>query len=162
MNRVLSELLRLAAIAAVAGGCVTPDVNLTPAPGSLVRTGESAYSIPASAPDFSISATVTNNTGAVLLLDGAGRDFAALEKQEGAEWRTVYHPVYTMQAAEPIHLEPGESRQLAIWLSLTPGATPLLEDVNGTYRAVFAFASGSEENRFEARTNTFQLQRATQ
>lgn len=156
MNRLQTTLL--AAAAAGAAGCTVNDVTLAPQPGSLVRTTHSAYTVPANATQLTIPARVTNNTGSVLLLDGAGRDFSQLEKQVGREWQPVYHAVYTMQWVEPIRLAPGETRDVNIWLSLTPGATPRLDDAQGTYRALFGFGRESgEPDRIAAYTNTFDL-----
>jgi hypothetical protein len=143
-----------------ASGCAAADVVLAPQPGSLVRTAEASYVIPLGANNFTITATVINNTGGALLLDGIGRDFFVLEKLVNGSWETVYHPVYTMQWVEPIRLEPGASRQVSIWLHLAPGAEPLLEDPNGTFRAGFGFGRDTEPHRIAAYTNEFQLQRA--
>jgi hypothetical protein len=124
----------------------------------LVQTSQSSYSIPARALEIRIPVTLTNRTGEVLYLDGAGRDLQVVEKLVNGEWRVAYQPIYTMQAAEPLLLPRGESRQMTVSLNLQPGTEPRLQEPPpGTYRLVFGYGQGAERPLSTVTSNEFQL-----
>lgn len=143
--------------AAAAVAC-TPGNPITVTDLPTARTSQTSYTIPAGAPEIQIPVTFTNSSGAVLYLDGAGRDLQVVEKLVEGTWRVAYHPVYTMQAVEPLPLANGESRQMSVSLNLQPGILPQLrEQPPGTYRLVFGYGQGTERILRTVRSNEFEL-----
>lgn len=131
-------------------------INVTEPP--LVQTSQDSYAIPPGASEIQIPATLTNRTGEVLYLDGAGRDLQVVEKLVSGEWRVAYHPVYTMQAAEPLLLPNGESRQMTVSLNLQPGTEPQFQEPPpGRYRLVFSYGQGAERPLMTVRSNEFEI-----
>ncbi|HUF66695.1 MAG TPA: hypothetical protein VMM17_12040 [Gemmatimonadaceae bacterium] len=131
-------------------------INVTGTP--RVQTSQSSYTVSPGAVEIRIPATFTNETGGVLYLDGVGRDLQVVEKLVGGEWRVSYHPVYTMQAAEPLLLPAGASRQMTVTLNLQPGTEPqFLETPPGTYRLVFGYGQGVERPLLTVRSNEFEI-----
>lgn len=131
-------------------------INVTEPP--LVQTSQDSYAIPPGASEIQIPATLTNRTGEVLYLDGAGRDLQVVEKLVSGEWRVAYHPVYTMQAAEPLLLPNGESRQMTVSLNLQPGTEPQFQEPPpGRYRLVFGYGQGAERPLMTVRSNEFEI-----
>ena len=131
-------------------------ISVTDTP--IARTSQTSYTVPAGAPEIEIPVSFTNRTGAVLYLDGAGRDLQAVEKLVGGSWRVAYNPVYTMQAAVPLPLAAGESRQMTVSLNLQPGTEPRFQEPPpGTYRLVFGYSQGTEQTPQTVRSNEFQL-----
>lgn len=131
-------------------------INVTGTP--LVQTSQSSYPVPPGVPEIEVPVTLTNRTGAVLYLDGAGRDLQTVEKLVNGAWRVAYHPIYTMQAAEPLPVASGESRPMTVSLNLTPGTEPhFQEPPPGTYRLVFGYREGAEQPVRTVTSNEFQL-----
>ena len=152
-DRHARALLFVAAAAACTAG---NPISMTDLP--TVRTSQSSYAVPAGTPEIQIPVTFTNSSGAVLYLDGVGRDLQVVEKLVDGTWRVAYHPVYTMQAAEPLPLANGESRQLTVSLNLRPGTEPRFQEPPpGTYRFVLGYAQGTERDPRTVRSNEFQL-----
>lgn len=163
-RRQIERILRAAASSAillvtVAASCTYGNsINVTGLP--LVQTSQSSYTAPPGALEIRIPVTLTNETGDALYLDGAGRDLQVVEKLVAGEWRVAYHPVYTMQAAEPIPLPAGASREIAVSLNLQPGTEPQFQEPPpGTYRLVFGYGQGAERFLSTVRSNEFQIVR---
>lgn len=148
---------RVLLFVAAAAAC-TPGNPIAVTDLPTARTSQSSYLVPAGAPEIQIEVTFTNSSGAVLYLDGAGRDLQAVEKLVDGAWRVAYQPVYTMQAAEPLPLANGESRQMSVSLNLQPNVEPQFrEQPPGTYRLVFGYGQGTERILRTVRSNEFQL-----
>jgi hypothetical protein len=124
----------------------------------LVQTSQGSYTVLPGASEIEIPVTLTNRTGEVLYLDGVGRDLQVVEKLVSGEWRVAYHPVYTMQAAEPLLLPDGESRQMTVALNLQPGTEPQFQEPPpGRYRLVFGYGQGAERPLLQVRSNEFEI-----
>lgn len=150
---VLAATLLLALAASCTHGNT---INVTDTP--LVQSSQSSYAVPAGASEIRIPVTFTNATGTVLYLDGAGRDLQMVEKLVNGAWRVAYHPIYTMQAAVPLPVPSGESRQMTVSLNLTPGTEPQFQEPPpGTYRLVFGYREGTEQPVRTVPSNEFQL-----
>jgi hypothetical protein len=156
-RRARRRALPVAGLLALAASCTYGNaINVTGDP--LVQTSESSYAIPPGGQELRVPVTLTNRTAEVLYLDGAGRDLQVVEKLVSGEWRPAYHPIYTMQAAEPLLLPSGESRQMTVSLNLTPGIEPeFQEPPPGTYRLVFGYGQGAERPLRTVRSNEFQI-----
>lgn len=152
-HQSVPAILLLALAAACTHGN-TIDVTGPP----LVQTSQDSYSAAPGASEVRISVTLTNHTGEVLYLDGAGRDLQVVEKLVSGEWRVAYHPIYTMQAAEPLLLPNGESRQMTVSLNLQPGTEPQFQEPPpGRYRLVFGYGQGAEYPLMTVRSNEFEI-----
>ncbi|CAN5141898.1 hypothetical protein BH23GEM2_BH23GEM2_05980 [soil metagenome] len=156
---VLRRIVPAILLYAVTASCTYGNsIRVTGTP--LVQTSQGSYTAPPGAVEIRIPVTLTNGTGEALYLDGAGRDLQVVEKRVDGEWRVAYHPVYTMQTAEPMLLPAGASREMAVSLNLRPGTEPQFQEPPpGTYRLVFGYGYGAERPLSTVRSNEFEILR---